>query len=349
MTTGESSRPDEYYEQLLPLTATVESVREALESEQALTTEQQVTAQRLLFVSLRPIKEARRILPEPESKIDTQYIRTADPWDEYEDALVHIERRLDQLLQYSYHGHSGSYPSSNSPKAKFQTALKGIMALRESLPLVLPEGSISVDIPDHRPDVDTVAVDGRGHGDGRWLEYQLQRALTRWGYQAETRQTLFGLEVDVVARRKSKQGEPTDWIVGQCKDWTSDPVTPATLFRLCTVAFACRAMPVLCHTTEMTSRTEDLARQFEVRVLELKDLDRGELPAPHVAKPTTELQEWGAQYRARDDRGTFPLMFRGEPGKHFSYVPGFAPVGRDADYEPIENERDDDSHPAAGH
>jgi hypothetical protein len=107
-------------------------------------------------------------------------------------------------------------------------------------------------------------------------------------------------------------------------------------------------MPVLCHTTELTPRTEKLARELEVRVLELKDLERAELPAPQVARPTMELQEWRPQYRARDDRGSLPLMFRGEPGKRFSYVPGFTPVGENADYEPIESDRDEDTLPTAG-
>ena len=172
----------------------------------------------------------------------------------------------------------------------------------------------------------------------------------RWGYRAETRQHLFGLEVDVVASRKPKQQKPTDWIVAQCKDWTSDTITPSTIFRLCMIAFACRAMPVLCHTTEITPRAEEIARQFEVRILDLRDLERGALPAPQVYKPTTELNEWPPQYNARVDRGTLPLMFSyGEPGKRFSYVPGFTPVGMDYGYEPIDADRDDDTHPAAGH
>jgi hypothetical protein len=45
----------------------------------------------------------------------------------------------------------------------------------------------------------------------------------------------------------------------------------------------------------------------------------------------------------------FPLLFRRDPGKHFSYVPGFTPVGKDGDYESIEDEENDDSHPAVGH
>jgi hypothetical protein len=76
-------------------------------------------------------------------------------------------------------------------------------------------------------------------------------------------------------------------------------------------------MPVLCHTTDITPRAEELARQFEVRILDLRDLERGALPAPQVYKPSAELNEWPPQYNARDDRGTLPVMFYGEPGKRF--------------------------------
>ncbi|MWV40065.1 hypothetical protein GRS80_09930 [Natrialba sp. INN-245] len=194
-------------------------------------------------------------------------------------------------------------------------------------------------------------VEGRDQGQGQWLEYQLERAFRRWGYSADTRQTAFGLEVDVIARRKEKQGEPTDWLVAECKDWESGTITPVTIFRLCMIAFACRAMPVLCHTTDLTSRAEQLARNFEVRVLELEDLERGELPAPKTAQPSTELFEYAPDWTARDSRGELPIMFRREPGKRFSYVPGFEPAGRGCGYEPIEDpdDRDDDPHPAAGH
>ncbi len=42
-------------------------------------------------------------------------------------------------------------------------------------------------------------------------------------------------------------------------------------------------------------------------------------------------------------------MFTNEPGKHFSYVPGFEPVGDGCAYQPLDDELDDDTHPAAGH
>ncbi|OIB58911.1 hypothetical protein BBD46_06440 [Natrialba sp. SSL1] len=191
-------------------------------------------------------------------------------------------------------------------------------------------------------------VHGRDQGDGRWLEYQLQRALRRWGYKNMARQTLFSLEIDVVAVREEKQHQPDDWIVAQCKDWSTKTITPGDIFRLSTVAFACRAMPVLCHTTELTDRAETLARQLEIRVLDLDDLERAELPAPRIAKPDPDLDKWGAEYRVRENRGTLPVMLRPEPGKRFSYVPGFKPVGYGSQYEPIDDE-DEDTHPAAGH
>ena len=349
MTTDESLLPDGYDEHLIALTETLESVRETLETDHTLTTDQRMFSRRLLFLASQPITEAKRILPQPNRDDELQDNRTLDSWDGYDDAVTHIEEQLCWLIHALQTEQPAAYHYDEAPNAKFTTALEYVTALRDILPAVATESPVLAKFETISLDDVDPHVGGRGDSDGRWLEYQLQRALERWGYSAETRLHLFSLEVDVVAARKTYQQEPSDWIVAQCKDWTSDPITPANLFRLCTVAFACRAMPVLCHTTELTPRTEKLAREFEVHVLELKDLERAELPAPQVAKPTMELQEWRPQYRARDDRGSLPLMFRGEPGKRFSYVPGFTPVGKDADYEPIENDRDDGTHPAAGH
>ncbi|SFC67875.1 hypothetical protein SAMN05444422_11461 [Halobiforma haloterrestris] len=347
MTTDETPIPNEYYEQLLPLIKTVESLRESIIFENTITTEERHTARRLLHTTKRPLEEAREILPgsDPGAEIDCK--REPDEFDDYEEALTHIERRLGRLLQCARDEHPDEYRYSDSPEDKFETALESVTALRDLLPDVDTESKLTTDF-DIRTEAGYDHVDGRGHGDGRWLEYQLQRALHRWGYRAETRQTLFSLEIDVVALREEKQQEPTDWIVAQCKDWESGTITPGTIFRLCTVAFACRAMPVLCHTTELTTRAEDLARELEVRVLELEDLERGELPTPKVAKPAAELHEWKLQYRVRENRGDLPWLFRREPGKRFSYVPGFKPVGKDCEYEPIDDP-DDDTHPAAGH
>lgn len=349
MTTDEPPLPDEYSDHLRLLTETLESLRDTLERDHTLTTDQRMFARRLLFLANQPITEAERILPTPDGDDSLGEDRTPDLCDDYADAVTHIEQQLRWLIRALQAAQPAAHHYDGTPAEKLTTALEYTTALRAILPAVPEESPVLADQEVVSLDEVDPHVGGRGDCDGRWLEYQLQRALERWGYSAARRQHLFSLEVDVVATRKEKQQNPSDWIVAQCKDWTDDPITKSTLFRLCTVAFACRAMPVLCHTTELTPRTEKLARELEVRVLELKDLERAELPTPQVAKPTMELDEWRPQYRARDDRGTLPLLFRSEAGKRFSYVPGFTPVGTNADYEPIEDDRDDDTHPAAGH
>ncbi|MFD1635279.1 hypothetical protein ACOZ4L_15890 (plasmid) [Haloplanus ruber] len=349
MTNDESPIPNEYYEELHPLIETVESLRSVLTDDYTLSEEHRMIASRLFHTTIQSLKQARRILPNPDPGADTRYNRSPYEWDDYEDALEQIEHRLSRLLQYARREHPDEYRSSDSPKRKFNRALESITELRERLPAVSDESLVPDEVADVRTETNYAHADGRGQGQGQWLEYQLQRALSRWGYDADTRQTLFNLEVDVVACRTSKQQDPTDWLVAQCKDWTQDTVTPSDLFRLCTVAFACRAMPILCHTTELTPRTEELARYFEVRVLELDDLERGELPAPHVAKPTAKVNEWELQNKARFERGTFPLAYCNKPSKHFSYVPGFKPVGNGCEYEPVDENLDEDTHPASGH
>ncbi|MDJ1434222.1 restriction endonuclease [Halostagnicola sp. A-GB9-2] len=179
------------------------------------------------------------------------------------------------------------------------------------------------------------AMDGRGQGRGQWLEYQLERALRRWGYRVDRNVHVFSQEVDVVAVRHEKEGTPTDWILAQCKDWESTRITTETIYRLCLMAFTSRAMPVLCHTTALTEDARRIARHWEVRVLTLEDLHRGSLPAPNVAEPTAEYGTYETQYTAREERGSLPVLFMGEPRKQFSYVPGFTPVGRSHEYRPL--------------
>ena len=348
MTTDEPT-PGEYDDRLGLLTETIEALRETLERDHSLSTDQRMFARRLLFLASQPITEAEQILPDPEQDTDPAEDWTPDSWDDYADAVINIERQLCWLIRSLCASQPAAHHYDETPAEKFTTALEYATGLRDILPAVPEDSPVLADLEDISLNEVDPHVGGRGDGDGRWLEYQLERALGRWGYRAATRQHLYSIEIDVVATRREKQQQPSDWIVAQCKDWTDDPITPTALFRLCTVAFACRAMPVLCHTTELTPRTEKLARELEVRVLKLPDLERAELPAPQIAKPTMEFREWEPQYRAREHRGMFPLMFRSEPGKRFSYVPGFKPVGNDADYEPIENDRDDDAHPAAGH
>ncbi|WP_283402541.1 restriction endonuclease [Halorubrum sp. DM2] len=347
MTDETLSVPPGFARELTQLIDAIETFRVALTEEETLTTVENVTVRRRLFLALYPLKTIRRQLADSEGVL-SHADRDVVTWDDSDEALYHIQLRLGRLLEdLSIEGYDRS-SQEYSIEQTLEIIRDHIVILQDALSEgPTDDSTLPEQLSSHRSAYADVA--GRGIGDGRWLEYQLHRALKRWGYQAETRQRLFGLEVDVVAVRKPKQQQPTDWIVAQCKDWTSDTITPSTIFRLCTIAFACRAMPVLCHTTEITSNAKELARRFEVRVLDLTDLERAALPGPQVYKPTAELHTWPPHYGARDDRGTLPVMFYGEPGKRFSYVPGFRPVGMESDYKPIDDDRDDDTHPAAGH
>ncbi len=351
MPTDNTPIPNEYYDQLYPLIKTIESVRDKTgRSGEHFTVEEAKTGRRLLYMATRSLAEARGIIPSGDPGAEYSSQRSADEFADYEDALTQIEYRLGRLLECARNEHRDEYRYSESLEKKFETAYESIRAYRDLHPQVDDDSQLPTDFDDITTEAGYEHVEGRGQGDGRWLEHQLWRALRRWGYQADTRQTVFSLEVDVVAKRKEKHHEPDDWIVAQCKDWNSGTITPGAIFRLCTVAFACRAMPVLCHTTDLTTRAEDLARQLEVRVLELEDLERAKLPAPKIVKPTSNLRKTSLQRPVRETRGRLPLLFYTEPGKRFSYVPGFKPAGPNFEYEPIEGDDDgDDTHPAAGH
>ena len=178
---------------------------------------------------------------------------------------------------------------------------------------------------------------GRGHGNGAWLEWELSRALDRWGYTRDENVRVYGVEVDVVARRRHPHNEPSDWILAECKDWADRAIPEEVIFRLCMLAFTCKAMPVLCHTSTLTERAAEIARNWEVRVLRYEDLQRGSLPGPQVV----DFRGRGMYSAAvtptgvRTMRGRVPPMFRGRPVEELSYVPGFKPEGEFGQYEPI--------------
>lgn len=189
---------------------------------------------------------------------------------------------------------------------------------------------------------------GRGDGDGRWLECQLRNAFQRWGYSASMRRHVFGVEVDVIGVRRHKQDDPTDWLLAQCKDWDQRVITPRVIFRLCMLAFTCRAMPVLCHTTSLTDRAREIADRWEVRVLELDDLHRGSLPAPHTLGLSNDLCGYPTTYTSRDERGSLPVELLVEANKQFTYVPGYEPVGHSHEYRPVEREDSSEATSASG-
>jgi hypothetical protein len=181
-------------------------------------------------------------------------------------------------------------------------------------------------------------TEGRGNGDGRWLEYQLSNALIRWGYHTDMRENVYCVEIDVVASRRKKQNDPTDWIVAECKDWESRPITPDVIFRLCMLAYTCRAMPLLCHTTHLTERAMEIARTWEVRVLKLEDLYRGSLPAPDALDIQYDIDTYRYPEALRESRSMLPIIFSNRPNNHFTYVPGYKPDGPLYRYKSVEEE-----------
>lgn len=116
-------------------------------------------------------------------------------------------------------------------------------------------------------------MDGRSRGDGSWLENKLAETLSEWGYRTIQGESLLGLEVDVLARKEEMCDEPEDFIVAECKDWSSRRITEDVVIRLCLTAYVARAMPVLCHTTKLTTRAWKLAQKFDVRILSVDQLD----------------------------------------------------------------------------
>jgi len=176
------------------------------------------------------------------------------------------------------------------------------------------------------------------HNDGEWLEHQMEAALRRWGYSTELHQTAYGLEVDVIARRREEQQKPTDCIVAQCKNWNSDSITPQVIYRLCMVAFGCQATPVLCHTTELTDRARRIADDWEVRVLTLDDLHSDSLPAPRIYRSDSTDVDSQSQSRStiRETRDHLPVLFSSGSTRQFTYVPGFEPSGVEHRYRPVD-------------
>jgi hypothetical protein len=176
-----------------------------------------------------------------------------------------------------------------------------------------------------------------GRKNGRWLERQCKKALKRWGFIAETHADVYGMEADVVARRRRPNNEPSDCIVAECKDWDETPIPPRVLHRLCMLAFTCQAMPLLCHTTRLTSRAAEIARNWEIRVVTYRELQRGTLPGPQMVDfQSYSYSAMSVTANMRGYRGYLPVMFRDyHPFSDLSYVPGYEPCGKYSQYRPV--------------
>ena len=322
--TTTTDQPLAEYEGLETAIHTVAALDEAVATDDDLADTTQTDARRRLQTIQTALLNARDILSNPPANPDWQPTADeADPVTSYDTTLEYLQQDLEQLETQAA-DETGSLDRQQC-SLKFSSAHNEVDELRSVL-------CTSTDVP---PRNDT---DGRQNGDGRWLEHQLSNSLQRWGYRTQLREPIYGLEVDVVARRDPKHDDPTDWIVAQCKDWESRPITPDMIFRLCMLAFTAKAMPVLCHTTQLTDRAKEIANTWEVRVLELNDLNRGALPAPTTLALSDDLISFPTTYTAREKRNPLPLLFHGEPDKHFTYVPGYEPIGLTHEYRPVDEQ-----------
>lgn len=124
-------------------------------------------------------------------------------------------------------------------------------------------------------------VDGRGQGQGWWLENRTEEALQRWGYgHTITRGYLYGTcEVDAFARGSGSA-------VAEVKDYEYRPIYPCDLWRLLTIALSIPAKPVLVTNTVLTPRARQICRLWRVRVASTEDvLDADEMPRRRCPDP----------------------------------------------------------------
>ncbi|MCG1004668.1 MULTISPECIES: hypothetical protein [Halobacterium] len=139
MTTDEPT-PEGYDDRLSLLTKTIEALRETLERDHSLPTDQRMFACRLLFLASQPITEAERILPEPDRDVDSAEDLTLASWDDYAAAVINIERQLCWLVRSLRAVQPAAHHYDETPAEKFTTALEYATALRDILPAV-PEDS----------------------------------------------------------------------------------------------------------------------------------------------------------------------------------------------------------------
>jgi len=325
------------YSTIEPLIHTVAALTEEIQDDKELSREVKHEAVHKLQSLQTPLLEARELLcdPDPDATWMPDTTQTDLEITDYPTVLEHIQSELEWLEDTV-----STEPSLDDETLRVYSFYIHQRTVEDLLSL------LSSPIPDmENYDGGSFVpprecTEGRGTGDGRWLEFQLRNALNRWGYQADVRETAYGVEIDVVAVRREKQDDPTDWIVAECKDWESRPITPEVIFRLCMLAYTCRAMPVLCHTTNLTERALEIARTWEVRVLKLEDLYRGALPAPDMLDIQNNIETSRGVRTLRESRGMLPLTFYGRPDNHFTYVPGYKPEGLQHEYKSVEEEPD---------
>ena len=173
----------------------------------------------------------------------------------------------------------------------------------DDLETQIPSVETHTDEQDQDPDHDPT--------NGRWLEREVAEALEEWGYRTARNEHLFGLETDVIARRKTLQNDPDDFIVVECKDWQSTLVRRDAVEDISHRAALARAMPVLVVAWGVTTPAWTLAQRLDVRILTVGDLTKGSLPPLTEHRPPTGTLHTRREPRVSELRDRMPdLLYR---------------------------------------
>jgi len=98
------------------------------------------------------------------------------------------------------------------------------------------------------------------------------------------------------------------FLVCECKDWATRPIDEQPIIRLCLLAYIGGAMPVLCHTTHLTTRAWKLAQAFDVRLLTQEDLRKDQLPPLTSNRPPRGTCDHRQEYIPLSFRSSLPLI-----------------------------------------
>lgn len=120
-----------------------------------------------------------------------------------------------------------------------------------------------------------IELPGRQDGQGEWLEQLVEEYLDARSYIVRRNINLFdGLspdpttktfEIDVFAKNY-KTGK--QYLI-QCKDWHEEIIRPSVIGRVCTLAEICNSIPVIAHSTILSTKAEQLARYSQTLELPL--------------------------------------------------------------------------------
>lgn len=142
---------------------------------------------------------------------------------------------------------------------------------------------MSADDTTDREVPDRDEVDGRGEGQGWWLEERTAEAFERWGFRVATNGRIWGQEVDVVASRPTGAR-----FLAECKDYASTHITPRDVWRLLALAYSTGCKPVLVHSSPLTEGAAEICRYWRVTRITVADVLRcKELPSE--SRPRREL------------------------------------------------------------